>query len=215
MKKKGLSFPAIILIVVFFIVLAITSFFIAPIIKEKFDGRDSPSSLINDSQAQAGTTNSGGDTNTDMNSNEETPTQEESNEKAEELIDLQEQIPNCTEADWVYNISPVDCPLIGNQTKTWNKIGNCENGIEHDSSEIISCNPDIPTCTNFTYSDWGDCISSGTQSRSVLSSSPNGCVGGNPTIFQSCTYIAPFCSTGIKAISNTCNWALKDNVRVI
>lgn len=43
-----------------------------------------------------------------------------------------------------------------------------------------------PTCTSFTYSDWSTC-QNGTQTRTVLSSSPDGCTGGNPILSQSCT----------------------------
>ena len=49
------------------------------------------------------------------------------------------------------------------------------------------------TCDDggFTYSDWGTCQSNGTQTRTVASSSPFGCTGGNPVISQSCTYVSP------------------------
>jgi len=46
-------------------------------------------------------------------------------------------------------------------------------------------------CTSFTYSDWGECQSNSTQTRTVLTSSPEGCVGGNPVTTQSCTYVLP------------------------
>jgi len=42
------------------------------------------------------------------------------------------------------------------------------------------------TCTSFTYSAWGTCTN-GTQTRTVISSSPSGCTGGNPVLTQSCT----------------------------
>jgi hypothetical protein len=42
-------------------------------------------------------------------------------------------------------------------------------------------------CTSFTYSAWSACSSSGTQTRTVTSSSPTGCVGGSPVLTQSCT----------------------------
>jgi len=42
-----------------------------------------------------------------------------------------------------------------------------------------------PTCTSFTYSAWSTC-SGGTQTRTVISSSPTGCTGGNPILSQSC-----------------------------
>ena len=48
-----------------------------------------------------------------------------------------------------------------------------------------------PVCTSWTYSDWSSCSSSGNQTRSVISSSPNGCTGGSPVINQSCTYTPP------------------------
>ncbi|GEM_PF-976140 len=44
------------------------------------------------------------------------------------------------------------------------------------------------TCTDFTYSGWGACLSNNTKTRSVTSSSPENCTGGNPVITQSCTY---------------------------
>jgi len=46
-------------------------------------------------------------------------------------------------------------------------------------------------CTSFTYSDWGECQSNSTQTRTVLTSSPDGCTGGNPATTQSCTYTLP------------------------
>lgn len=43
-------------------------------------------------------------------------------------------------------------------------------------------------CTSFTYSAWGACQPNNTQTRTVVSSSPAGCAGGNPVLSQSCTY---------------------------
>lgn len=49
--------------------------------------------------------------------------------------------------------------------------------------------PPPTTCTSFTYSDWTPttCPVGGTQTRTVISSSPAGCTGGNPILSQSCT----------------------------
>ena len=47
-----------------------------------------------------------------------------------------------------------------------------------------------PKCKDFSYSDWSTC-SNGTQTRSVISSSPDGCVDGNPNTSQSCTMPTP------------------------
>jgi hypothetical protein len=52
-----------------------------------------------------------------------------------------------------------------------------------------------PACTSFTYSAWSDCQSNSTQSRTVSTSLPAGCTGGNPTLSQSCAYTSPVSST--------------------
>jgi len=44
-----------------------------------------------------------------------------------------------------------------------------------------------PICSAFTYSDWTLCSVNGTQTRTVISSSPSGCSGGSPVLTQSCT----------------------------
>ena len=43
-------------------------------------------------------------------------------------------------------------------------------------------------CSAFTYGNWNTCQSNGTQSRTVISVSPQGCIGGTPTLSQTCTY---------------------------
>ena len=103
--------------------------------------------------------------------------------------------PLCEENNWTSTLSPTICPSNGQQTKTWNKIGQCQEGISHPAEETVSCNYQTPTCADFTYSDWGSCGSSGTQSRTMLSSSPSGCVGGNPILNQSCTVQSTVCTS--------------------
>jgi len=70
-------------------------------------------------------------------------------------------------------------------------VGECQGGIFRSSEETVSCDYQVPTCTNFTYSDWGACNSSGVQSRTTLSASPSGCTGGNPVLSKSCNYVPP------------------------
>jgi hypothetical protein len=53
---------------------------------------------------------------------------------------------------------------------------------------VTDSGPQPTTCTSFTYSAWGAC-QSGTQSRTVVSSSPAGCTGGSPVLTQACTSI--------------------------
>jgi len=45
-------------------------------------------------------------------------------------------------------------------------------------------------CSSFTYSNWSECVN-GMQTRSVASSSPSGCSGGNPELSQTCTISTP------------------------
>jgi hypothetical protein len=58
----------------------------------------------------------------------------------------------------------------------------CDNGITTVNG-TMNCNI---TCTSFTYNSWGTCTNE-IQTRTVASSSPSGCTGGNPLLSQSCT----------------------------
>jgi len=54
------------------------------------------------------------------------------------------------------------------------------------------------TCTSYTYSAFAPCQPDGTQTRTVTSSSPTGCVGGTaPVLTQSCSYstTSPTCTS--------------------
>jgi hypothetical protein len=42
-----------------------------------------------------------------------------------------------------------------------------------------------PTCTSFIYSAWGPCVG-GQRTRTILSQSPVGCIGGSPVLTESC-----------------------------
>jgi len=55
--------------------------------------------------------------------------------------------------------------------------------------------PVAVTCTSFTYSAFSACQPDNTQTRTVTSSSPTGCTGGNPVLTQSCTYVPPSANT--------------------
>ena len=43
-------------------------------------------------------------------------------------------------------------------------------------------------CINFEYSDWTRCTVNGTQSRTLIKSLPEGCIGGNSALIQNCIY---------------------------
>ena len=44
------------------------------------------------------------------------------------------------------------------------------------------------TCSEFTYSDWNMCLPNNTQSRTLLSSAPEGCSEGSSVLNQSCFF---------------------------
>ena len=86
--------------------------------------------------------------------------------------------------------------------------------------------PPTTSCT-YTYSDWSACQPNNTQTRTVISSSPAGCVG-TPVLTQSCTYVPPTCTYSINPTSQTfdstggngsinvttqsgCNWTATSN----
>lgn len=71
-----------------------------------------------------------------------------------------------------------------NSNYTWNTLFQFDVLFNITNGTIITNN----TCTSFTYSSWGDCQSSGIQTRTVLTSLPAGCVGGNPITSRSCNY---------------------------
>ena len=85
------------------------------------------------------------------------------------------------------------CQSNGGQARTVlsSSPSDCADGGPDESPVLTQrCNyvPPTDSCTSFTYSAWGTCTN-GTQTRTVTSSSPSGCTGGNPVLSQSCSSI--------------------------
>lgn len=75
------------------------------------------------------------------------------------------------------------------------KAYDAANNVGTSPTITINVNNATPvTCTSFTYSAWSTCIN-GTQTRTVTSSSPTGCTGGNPILTQSCTPSGTTCTS--------------------
>jgi len=55
--------------------------------------------------------------------------------------------------------------------------------------------PEPQPCT-YTYSSWSACQPNGTQTRTLISQTPNGCTG-TPVLSQSCTYVPPVTQDGV------------------
>jgi hypothetical protein len=65
-------------------------------------------------------------------------------------------------------------------------------GQESGYSNQVTVNPPAPNPCVYTYSDWSPavCPSTGTQTRTVISSTPAGCTG-TPVLSQTCVYVPP------------------------
>ncbi len=61
-------------------------------------------------------------------------------------------------------------------------------------SNLFPIKIELPICNSWTYSSWGICSANGQQTRTITNSFPETCVGGNPALTQSCSYI-PACTT--------------------
>ena len=72
-----------------------------------------------------------------------------------------------------------------------------------ESITLIDSIKTIPTCTSHTYSPWTICNSSALQTRTILSSSPENCKGGNPLTIQQCS---PLClESNWQATNSSCS----------
>jgi hypothetical protein len=71
----------------------------------------------------------------------------------------------------------------------------CNDGTTSQSCACGSCTtspPPPPSTCSYSYSTWSACQPSNIQTRSVVGSSPSGCVG-TPILSQQCTYAPPAC----------------------
>jgi hypothetical protein len=62
--------------------------------------------------------------------------------------------------------------------------------ITPNAPTSMTTNPSPASTCTYTYSAWSACQPNGTQTRTVVSSSPAGCTG-TPVLSQSCTYTPP------------------------
>ena len=108
------------------------------------------------------------------------------NYQTSQACNLQACVPLCTESDWSHSDS--SCQSSNNLTRTWSLNGACNGGVSHSTSEVVSCVYQAPACV-YTYSSFGECTSSNTKSRNVLTSSPANCQGV-PDLSMTCNYIS-------------------------
>ncbi len=88
-----------------------------------------------------------------------------------------------------FNITFSQYQTVAGDTVNFGAICMAEDGTvysQQDARNVSILPAPVPTCTSFTYTDWGACTN-GIQNRSVTSSSPSGCTGGTPALTQTCT----------------------------
>lgn len=97
----------------------------------------------------------------------------------------QQCTPACTANDYSCGDWGV-CSVNSEQTRTCSKLSSsiCDGGISMPATSQ-SCIYTPPVCTSWTYSNWSSCTNN-QQTRTIASSSPDNCTGGNPVLTQSC-----------------------------
>jgi hypothetical protein len=89
-------------------------------------------------------------------------------------------------------------PASGSCFKGWGGVcfdfgTNATCRLTMNGDKTVSANFDTCAMCTYTYSDWSPCQPDNTQTRTVISSSPPGCVG-TPVLSQPCTYVPPTCT---------------------
>ncbi len=102
-----------------------------------------------------------------------------------------------------------NCSVDGSQTRTCNKTFTCPLVQTPPPETSKSCVYIPPTCTSWKYSEWSDCSMAGQQTRTVTSADPVKCIGGNPTLSQSCTPPPPLCDTDTWSCGNWNNCSVE------
>ncbi|WP_169400732.1 LamG-like jellyroll fold domain-containing protein [Desulfobacter curvatus] len=90
---------------------------------------------------------------------------------------------------------------IIDEVKMWGRTLTAEQIAGITDYSIVT--QSVPICTEFVYSDWGECQSGGNRSRTIVASLPEGCSGGNPVLTESCNYMAP-CGDNVCDEGETC-----------
>ena len=115
--------------------------------------------------------------------------------------------PNKTNPEWlsVRKFAPssgVDIWCCGDGTQGVNGGGVCD--VANNNENCVNCASDCgtcATCTSFVYSGWSECYL-GTQTRTVVSSTPIPCTGGSPVLSQTCNCgTVSGCDTGYSCYS--------------
>lgn len=112
---------------------------------------------------------------------------------------IQQCLPPCSELNWQFTDS--ECQSSNTLVRSWTRVGECDQtlmaSIMKYPNELVPCitiqNETI--CTNFTYSNWSECYSSGTQDRNITSYYPDGCTGGtHENLIRDCNYTILICN---------------------
>ena len=61
-------------------------------------------------------------------------------------------------------------------------------GISNTDLDKIPVSASVEKCTSFIYSNWANCLPSNKQYRTIMSSLPLSCTGGDPILIQNCEF---------------------------
>jgi len=109
-------------------------------------------------------------------------------EYAQKRLNLSQQIDTTVS---LYNDSVKKyngiCRIYTDEEKNNICVQNFGNQQKFNNGFCVALPPIVTACSLWTYSNWTNCVN-GKQTRSVISSYPNNCIGGNPILGQSCQY---------------------------
>lgn len=112
---------------------------------------------------------------------------------------------SCTKDEWSCE-DWSNCSYSGIKTRVCTLTVDCAEINSSSPALSQSCNYETPTttCSSWTYSNWTPCSNNSQQTRTAISSSPSGCVGGSPVLAQSCAYIPSVCTSWVYSNWGTC-----------
>jgi len=103
------------------------------------------------------------------------------------------KVTNWTDSSVQFKFDKSDWHYSNNAKDNYDcKIQVAREGTQDYFSNEINIEISLPQiCSSWTYTEWSDCSKNGQKSRTVSTSSPENCTGGNPVLTQSCTYTEP------------------------
>lgn len=85
----------------------------------------------------------------------------------------------------------------------WSGLLSCAAG-QVCSNGLCITSPTAPTCTSFTYTNYGECEADGYKHRDIIYQGPTGCTGGNPVLVTPCEFVPACTSANWERVLGVC-----------